>query len=159
MSQSLSQSFSKLTVTPAAPTKMQLPYPTLSDVHADPKGRACFYGYDISQDWLIEYAKANHARGRYSWELMSQVVDILIAKTGIRTLETETALVNPTVPGDTIIRGNRPEEPMVPLLAICCNAPKSLRRRPSQAQVDQLSLILGRQPRWWIDYELPSSYQ
>ncbi|KAF8805221.1 hypothetical protein BYT27DRAFT_7169384 [Phlegmacium glaucopus] len=158
----MSQSFGKLTVTPAAPTKMQLAYPTLSDVHTDPKGRICFYGYDISQDWLINYAKThirNHARVHYDWALTSKAVDVLIAQTRIRTLDMETALVNPTAPGDTIIPGSRPEEPMVPILAICSNDPESYQRRPSQAQVDQLSHILGRQPRWWIDYELPSSYQ
>ncbi|KAF8805233.1 hypothetical protein BYT27DRAFT_7192958, partial [Phlegmacium glaucopus] len=93
--------------------------------------------------YRIKYAKANHARGRYSWEPMSQAVDILIAKTGIRMFDTETALVDPTVPGDTIIPWNRSEEPMVPLLAICSNHPKSY-RKPSQAQVDQLPHILGR---------------
>jgi len=139
---------------------MQLAYPTLADVPFDPKGRVCFYGFDVLQDWLINYAKTNiKDHSQYDWLLMSAAVHVLIAKTRIRTIDMETAFVNPTVPGDTIIEGNRPEEPMVPILSICSNEPELYRRRPSQAQVDQLSHILGRQPRWWIDYELPSSYQ
>ena len=48
---------------------------------------------------------------------------------------------------------------MVPILSICSNEQLSYRRRLSQAQVEKLSRILdGKQPRWWIDYELPGSF-
>jgi hypothetical protein len=143
-----------------ASTKMQLPHPT--HLHADPKGRVCFYGYDILEDWLINYTKTNikdHAQYD-NLALMSAAVHILKAQMRIRTLDIETALVDPTAPSNTIIPGQQRGEPMVPILSICTNEPESYRKRPSQVQVDQLSHILGgQQPRWWIDYEHPSLYQ
>ena len=80
------------------------------------------------------------------------------ALTGIKTLDMETALVDPTVPDDTAIPGYEDGERMVPIISICTNEHESYQRRPSQAQVDQLSQILGKQPRWWIDYDPPSTY-
>jgi hypothetical protein len=139
---------------------MRLPYPSLSDLHADPKGRVCFYGYDVLQDWLVNYAKDNIKTDDTDDEitLLYTGVRIMRALTGIKTLGMETALVDPTVPDDTVIHGYGTEERMVPIISICTTERESYQRRPSQAQVDQLSQILGKRPRWWIDYEPPSSY-
>ena len=139
---------------------MRLPYPLLSELHADPKGRVCFYGYDVSQDWLVAYAKKNTKTNDadHRITLLSNGLLIMRALTGIKTLEMETALVDPTAPDDTAILRDEDEEQMVPIISICSNERESYQRRPSQAQVDQLSQILGKQPRWWIDYDPPLYY-
>ena len=91
---------------------------------------------------------------------MSATFQYLKAHTHIKTLTLHSALVDQTTPVDYIIDGHRPGEQMVPILSICTSQLSSYRKRPSQAQVDTLSRILGgREPRWWIDYELPSSYE
>ena len=140
---------------------MRLPYSLLSEFHTNPKGRVCFYGYDVLQDWLVNYAKANMKNYNVDGEmgLLCTGVRIMKARTGIKTLGMETALVDPTVPGDTVIGYSEEERSgMVPIISICTTERESYKRRPSQAQVDQLSQILGKQPRWWIDYDPPSSY-
>ena len=76
-------------------------------------------------------------------------------RTGIN-LKFETALTEPGVNANAI-PGHRLGEDMVPIVSIF-NDLVSLRRRPTQAQVDRLSEILGKQPRWWADYEDPRMY-
>jgi len=73
---------------------MQLPYPLLSDLHTDPKGRVCFYGYDVLQDWLVNYAKDNIKTDDTDDELtlLYTGVRIMQALTGIKTLGMEAAL-------------------------------------------------------------------
>jgi len=159
MSQSLSQSLRKLTVRPpslpcelgcpTAPTKMQLLYPTFTST---PKFASVSTAMTL-QDWLINHAKTNikdHAQ--HDWTFMSAVVDILQAQTRIRTLDMETAFVNPPSPATLsyqgIDEGSRwySSYPFVPITPSYTGGGRVRRR----------SYIMGRQPRWWIDYELPS---
>ena len=72
----------------------------------------------------------------------------------------ESALVDHTVPADTVtLPGFRSEEElMVPVISIFSDEGPSFRKRPSQERVDRLSEIIGKQPRWWADYEDPQTY-
>ena len=145
-------------VTSAPPARMKLPLPT--NLHTD--GHICFYGYAMTTDWFIKFYKT-HWEDRPNFDAlshMSATFQYLKAHTHIKTLTFHSALVDQTTPVDYIIDGHRPGEQMVPILSICTSERSSYRKRPSQAQVDTLSRILGgREPRWWIDYELPSSYE
>ena len=77
-------------------------------------------------------------------------------------LDLESALIDDTVPSNVAtIPGHNPEEIgefRVPLTSIFSNESESFKRRPSQEKVDRLSEILGKQPRWWVDYDDPRDY-
>ena len=101
------------------------------------------------QVWGEEYEKEDGVR-------INNGVRALRSRTGIKRLELESGLIEPTVAAGTIIiKGSRVDESMVPLLAIFSSEQELYQRQPSQAQLDELSQILGKQPRWWIDYEDP----
>ena len=76
-------------------------------------------------------------------------MEILRAQTGITKLGPEKALMNPAYPDDAVLSIGELE---IPILSMFTNKPGSYKRRPSQQQIDYLSRILGRKPRWWIDY-------
>lgn len=89
----------------------------------------------------------------------SAAIQLLMSHSGVKRLEFEAALVDHTVPPDAVtIPGNRPGEIRVPLISIFSNELPSFKKRPSQQQVDRLSQIIGKQTRWWVDYEDPRSY-
>lgn len=138
---------------------MELALPT----HFTTNGRVCFYGYAVTSEWLVEFAKA-HWKDAERFDNLAKVstaIKLLRAQSGIRSLLYESALADKAVPEDTILLpGHRPGELMVPLLAIFSDEKSSYKKRPSQAQVDRLSEIMGgKQPRWWVDYEDPRSYE
>jgi hypothetical protein len=124
--------------------------------HLKANGRFLFYGFDISREWLMDYARQNLGEGVHDRLKVNSAVRALRLRTGIKRLALESGLVDSTLPAGTItITGGRE----VPLLSIFSNERWSYERRPSQAQIDELSQILGKQPRWWIDYEDPRSYE
>jgi hypothetical protein len=124
-------------------------------------GRVSFYGYDVGMEWLVNYA-TKHLRWDGQYDDMSKAsaaIQLLMSRSGAKRLEFEAALVDHTVPPDAVtIPGNRPGEIRVPLISIFSNERPSFKKRPSQEQVDRLSQIIGKQPRWWVDYEDPRSY-
>ena len=138
---------------------MKLALPT----GVETQGRVCFYGFAVTMEWLVDYAKLhwNDADQYDDLAKASAAIKFLRRSSHINTLEFESALVDSTVPPETILTpGHRRGEPMVPLIAICSNEKPSYKKRPSQAEVDALSQIIGgKQPRWWVDYEDPRSYE
>jgi hypothetical protein len=143
-----------------APPQIQVALPNLST-----DGRACFYGYDVGIDWLIEYGAAN-----WIWTPVEKVFsnDISMASgamkllrlySGIKHLKFKSALKDHTVPSDAVtVPGHRGiGDHQVPLISIFNDRGSSFRNRPSQQQVDRLSEILGKQPRWWVNYENPKT--
>ncbi|KAF8240112.1 hypothetical protein L208DRAFT_1385039, partial [Tricholoma matsutake] len=132
-SKSPSNSFGNLKITAAPSTKIQVALPDLNT-----NGRICFYGYDVSTEWLIDYTNKH-------WKAIAD----------------ESALEDPSAPAGTVtIPGHRPGKIRVPLVSVFSNEGSSFPRRPSQARIDRLSEILGgNQPRWWVDYEDPRSYE
>ena len=175
MSELLSQSFSNLKVMSSrlcwlistdvlkkviAPPKIQI---TLPSRPAD--GRACFYGYDVAMQWLVDYSTTHWRRvptgDRYYDDLSkaSGGIQLLRRHSGIKRLELEFAIKDQAAPSDTVtIPGYQPGEVRVPVISIFSDEGPSFKRRPSQEQVDRLSEILGKQPRWWVDYEDPRTY-
>ena len=167
MSESLSKSFSNLKVIRSrlliglatnilkkvtAPPKFQVAFPNRRD------GRICYYGYDVCRKWLIEYATAHWCWGPLDSgcyddaSKASGAIKILRTRSGI-DLNFQTALTDPSINAVTI-PGHRLGEVMVPIISIFSDSDGlSLRKWPTQAQVDRLSEILGKQPRWCADYE------
>ena len=128
-------------------------------------GRICFYGYDFEMPWLIEYATAHWCWCPIDSEFyddfskISGGLRLLKMHSGIKRLMFEAALKDDTVPSDVVtIPGNRPGEVRVPIISIFSDEGPSYRKRPSKEQVDRLSEIMGKQPRWWVDYEGPETY-
>src|ERR1700729_2449483 len=139
--------------------KMKLPLPK----HLETNGRVCFYGFAVTTEWLVDYAKVhwNNADRYDDFAKVSATIKLLRRGSHIKALQFEAALVDPTVPPGTVLKpGHRTGEFMVPLVAICSNEAPSYKKRPSQAEVDLLLEIMGgKQPRWWVDYEDPRSYE
>ncbi|KAF8805495.1 hypothetical protein BYT27DRAFT_6663395 [Phlegmacium glaucopus] len=115
-------------------------------------------------DWLIDYSN-KHWDNKHWGDIekyddgakVGAAMHLLRAHSGIKRLAYESALEYPQAPvGTVIITG--PLQNMVPLISIFSNERSSFPRRPSQVKVDRLSEIMGKQPRWWIDFEDPQSY-
>ena len=116
-------------------------------------------------EWLVDYADTHWRRNR-NYDIMSKTigaVELLRLRSGIKRLDLESALIDDTVPSNVAtIPGHNPEEIgefRVPLISIFSNESESFKRRPSREKVDRLSEILGKQPRWWVDYDDPRDYR
>ena len=144
-------------VTARPKIQIALPNPTTD-------GRVCFYGYDVGMEWLVEYGTAHWCWGpphnRYDdLSRASGAMKLLRKHSGIKRLRFESALKEPNIDAVTI-PGHRglPGEIRVPLISIFSDEGPSFKKRPTQEQVDRLSEIIGKQPRWWADYEDPETY-
>ena len=90
---------------------------------------------------------------------MLGAMELLRRDSGIKHLGLTAALNDHTTPSNVVtIPGSRPGEVRVPIVAIFSDERPSFRRRPSQEQVDRLSEIIGKPPRWWLDYDDPETY-
>ena len=89
----------------------------------------------------------------------SGAMKLLRFHSGIKRLAFELALRDHTAPSDAVtIPGHRLGEIRVPLISNFSDEGPSFKRRPSQEQIDRLSEIIGKQLRWWLDYEDPRTY-
>ncbi|KAF8875046.1 hypothetical protein BD779DRAFT_226572 [Infundibulicybe gibba] len=128
-----------------------------------------FYGFYCDEQWLVEYTHHNstsildESMSTSMKELASMrwFINLLRRKTGLRTLEYEGVVVDgDTPPNAVILESERPRGPKYHMiLSICGWDKRSWRRRPTLEQVETVSKIMGSQPRWWIDIELPIFYQ
>jgi hypothetical protein len=86
----------------ASAKKMKLPLPT----HLETNGRVCFYGFAVTTEWLIDYAKAhwNNADQYDDFARVSATIKLLRRGSRINTLQFEAALVDPTVPPKTVLK-------------------------------------------------------
>ena len=139
--------------------KIQIALPNLTT-----DGRVCYYGYDLAVEWLVDYSNTHWrwdpAGGGYDvLSKASGAMQLLRSHSGIRRLELESALLDHTAPSNTVtIPGYRPGEIRVPIVSIFSDEDPLFKRRPSQEKVDRLLEIIGKQPRWWIDYDVPRTY-
>jgi hypothetical protein len=143
-----------------APPKIQIELPNLAT-----DGRVCFYGYNFSIEWLIEYATTHWRWGPIDsggYDDISKItggLNLLRMHSGIKRLKLESGIKDHAAPANTTtIPGYRPGEVRVTVMSIFSDEGPSFRRRPSQENVDRLSEIMGKQPRWWVDYDDPQTY-
>ena len=138
---------------------MKLTLPT----DLEKQGWVCFYGFAVTMEWLVDYTQLhwNDADQYDNLGKASATMKLLRRSSHINTLEFKLALVDSTVPPETILTpGHQCGEPMVLLMAICGNKKPLYKKWPSQAEVDTLSQIIGgKQLRWWVDYEDPWWYE
>ncbi|TFY79381.1 hypothetical protein EWM64_g4631 [Hericium alpestre] len=146
--------YSQATPRTQIPPQISVPLPAdYKTIH-----RFYWYGYNVGHDWLMEYARKHLGPERSAKvrpiQQLSYARNRLRRKTGIRTLALSIARRDETTPPNPAltVMGN------ICILSIFTAGGSSYRNRPTQAQVDQLTKILGCQPRWWVDGETMESY-
>ena len=113
-------------------------------------------------EWLIDYAVKHWSWGPIAISKLSKIIEglaLLGFHSGINCLKFESAKLDRAAPLNTVTMPGRPGEVRVPVISIFSDEGSSYRKRPSQEQVDRLSELMGKQPRWWIDYVDPRSYR
>ena len=145
-------------VTPSRKIKITLP-----NLATARDGRVCFYGYDVSMEWLVTYGTAHWCWGPLGPEFddlskASGAMQLLRLNSGIKGLKFETAIKDPNIDAVTIPGHRELGEIRVPLISIFSDEGPSFKKRPTEEQVHRLSEIIGKQPRWWADYENPETY-
>ena len=87
-------------------------------------GRICFYGYDVSMEWLIDYATRNwlwdpNDTGYDNLSKISGALTVLKFRSGVKHLDFEWAFKDHSAPSNTVtMPGYRPGEDRVPVLSI-----------------------------------------
>jgi hypothetical protein len=140
-----------------APPRIQIALPNPAK-----DGRVCFYGYDVSMEYLIDYATTHWCWDHMDKGDLSKIsggVKLLGFHSGIKQLKLESGIKDRAAPANTATIPGRPGEVRVTVMSIFSDEGPSYRTRPTQEQVDRLSGILGKQPRWWLDYEDPRYYR
>lgn len=125
------------------------------DVSLPPK-RKFFFGFYIESEVLVAYARQFVPDELYSlWEgnlssLWLLGMEMLAQEAGLRSdLQAELVIVDEDVRWEcSCVKEG--EGTICAVIPLCENAKYSLARRPTQAQVDLLSDILGQKPRWWL---------
>ncbi|KDQ59541.1 hypothetical protein JAAARDRAFT_205575 [Jaapia argillacea MUCL 33604] len=117
-----------------------------------PDDRLQVYGFCVPMPWLAAFAikyllTPGTADDLDEIQLVRYALSRIRTRTGVKTLTLERGLVDDASPLDDI----EPEENIIPVLAVCTNEAHSYNRRPSQMQMELLSKILERSPRWWIE--------
>ncbi|KAF8800410.1 hypothetical protein BYT27DRAFT_7263049 [Phlegmacium glaucopus] len=128
--------------------------------HTNTYGRCMYYGFDVTEEWLIAYAKVeNGRRGCYPDPPLSNFDQIFIclpllsSGTGIRTLRYKPVFDQgaPIPPKST--RQTLPLPIVTHIIAICSSHPKWFQKRPTQQQFDKLKQIMGKEPQWWVSFD------
>ena len=120
-----------------------------------------YFGFETTEEWLIEYAKADFRQRGYNPTpppsvlfLIAQSLQLLQDHSGIRRMRAKSVFpqsaIIPPPPKD-----NRQTHPLREsggtVIAICSSSPQWFSNRPSQAQVDVLRRIMGgKEPKWWV---------
>ncbi|KAI0039362.1 hypothetical protein FA95DRAFT_1567225 [Auriscalpium vulgare] len=128
---------------PRTRTPMHLPLPP--DIHTNP--RVQFYGYEVSEEWLIAYG-----RKAVRPESAADMNDFSFIATAMKRMKRWTRIS--TLSLQFIVREDGEESQMI---SICSEEEHHL--RPIQAQVDALTEVVGKQPRWYTDAQGPEFYE
>jgi hypothetical protein len=121
----------------------------------DPLRYRQMYGYCVSEKWLhetaLEFLTTLHPEllPCEAWSnAYSNACYSFKKKFGISSLGTGLAFLPPgqVIPVECMY------DEYVYVLYICTDQPSNYRWRPTQKQVHELSKLVGREPRWWIDH-------
>jgi hypothetical protein len=120
------------------------------------------YGYCVSEKWLHETVldflatlhPELHPREARS-NAYSNACYNFKKKFGISSLGTGASFLPPgqVIPAECMC------DRYVYVFYICTDQPSNYRWRPTQKQVDELSKLVGREPKWWVDHLSTSFYQ
>jgi hypothetical protein len=112
-------------------------------------------------DWVANYARNEFkeaVQGKNILSLMMTTRNSLIRRTGIKTIAYECGILDDDAPTEAAaVSEDRLGRKQTFLLSICSNESRQWRRRPSQEQLDKIISIVGREPRWWVDWDCPDS--
>jgi len=125
------------------------------------KDRRVFYGFPVSNEWLLQYCEQNANRirnydpinSRDSVTKMFLAMKLLRASSGIKNLTIEAVICRASDP--SLELGD--DRGCVPLVCVCSSMRSSYERRPDRAQMDKLRSIMEQEPDWYVDVN-PSSY-
>ena len=126
-----------------APKKAFVPYPPYDDPH--------WFGYRLRRGWLDNYASTVYkgnpgdlttrdARTQYHAAALAD----LSRRTGVKNLSVQVAYP----PG--CLAEEQVDDPFT-VLTLFAWPLRSCDRQPLQAQLDKLSKIMKRKPKWWAD--------
>jgi hypothetical protein len=124
-------------------------------------GRRIYFGFETTEEWLIEYSKSEFRKRGYAPNPppsdlfhMSESLQLLQEHSGIHPVRVKSVFPQgariPPPPKDN--RQTLPlRESSGTIVTICSSSPKWFANRPSQAKVDVLKQIMGgEEPKWWI---------
>lgn len=121
-------------------------------------GRRMYYGFEINKEWVASYSqrecrKRGYSPGSPPAILFDLTVSlrILLEDTGIRKILIKTVYGQ----GELILPPDAPISwPLPPsgpqIFAICSSRSAWFEKRPTQAQVDKMKQIIGKEPKWWV---------
>ena len=124
----------------------------------DSHGRHLYYGIETTEEWLMEYAKADfRKRGQvpdrpYSdFMFLCESFQLLQWHTGMRTVSGKTVFRHGVSVPPLHVETKLLPESRVVIVAICLSGAKWFVNRLTQAQVDKLQQIMGGQEaKWWV---------
>ncbi|KDQ60011.1 hypothetical protein JAAARDRAFT_191445 [Jaapia argillacea MUCL 33604] len=115
-----------------------------------PGRRIRLYGYAVPGAWLTDFGvKCLEPGARevfHAFPLASYGLRRIKMKTRVK-LTVHFGRIDAKTPPEAVVPG----EGFVQILAVCTNERHSYKARPTQKQVDTLTRIFGRSPRWWVD--------
>ncbi|KAH7906781.1 hypothetical protein BJ138DRAFT_1182871 [Hygrophoropsis aurantiaca] len=111
------------------------------------------YGYDVSQEWVTKTVLQLRPEIGHSVDpntLKHMPTWFLRGILKMQTLDPVYGLQSQdiSIPEDCVGK-----EIPVHVLAVCRDKEQSFRSRPSQEQVDKLTKLVGRPPRWWRSFD------
>jgi hypothetical protein len=124
-------------------------------------GRPMYYGFETTEEWLVEYTKVEYRRRRYvpdpprsDFLLLCDSLRKLQEKSGVRRVKIKSVFPQ----GASIRPPPKDNRQIFPLpesggtiIAICSSRPNWFAKRPTLAQMDVLKQIFGGQePKWWV---------
>ncbi|KAF8800411.1 hypothetical protein BYT27DRAFT_7245710 [Phlegmacium glaucopus] len=122
-------------------------------------GRSMYYGFEVTDEWLIAYAKAESERRGYypdpphnDYDQIYMCLPLLSSSTRIRKL-TYKAVFEQGAPILPKRRQTFPLPKVTQIVAICSPRPNWFQKRPSQRQFDELKQIMGNEPQWWVLFD------
>ena len=136
---------------PALPMELTIP-------KINTYGRRLYYGFHITEEWAMNYGRReSRKRGLDPGPAPTIVFDVTISlkmlkeNSGIRKLTYREVFDQgePITPPVTQPIFPTPES-RTQILVICSSRRRWFEGRPTQAQVDKLRHIMGREPMWWV---------
>ncbi|OAX34276.1 hypothetical protein K503DRAFT_869020 [Rhizopogon vinicolor AM-OR11-026] len=129
-----------------------------------PQPRVQFYGYALPPKWLVKFAEQNCPellpnRNDRKYDLISAArgFEVLQGWLCISSLDRQCCF-NPkwrnSVPPEwfeSVYQEDAPEDlETVAVLTVCSDREYEFKRRPTQVQLDFLTRLFGKAPKWWV---------
>ncbi|GLB45162.1 hypothetical protein LshimejAT787_2000670 [Lyophyllum shimeji] len=113
-----------------------------------------FYGFALNEAWVMQYARANltGVGDQNYWCILTWVMDHLRIVTNHDDINVQPAKIDDETPANATVYEPEPGVKHIAILCICEFHKEAWPRRPTLAQVKELTEIMGTEPRWWTDF-------